>query len=143
MATCNAVSSKLPAPASNQVYVSISALEGGHLTLPERLFVTDADPEKRSTVPSLSFLIRHPSAGQNGKTSTNVVFDLGMRRDITKFKPAQHIHIQNRQPTIVHPDVADSLRAGGLSPETDIDIVILSHVSRNIHQIAHVHLKPF
>lgn len=109
----------------DDVYVTVSALEAGHLTLPERLFVTDADPEKKATVPSLSFLIQH--ASQDGK-STRIVFDLGLKRDLTKYPPTQQAHIANRQPTILHPDCADSLRAGGLDPATDIDVVILSHV---------------
>lgn len=109
----------------DEVYVTVSALEGGQLTLPERLFVTDADPEKRATVPSLSFLIQHPA--QDGKP-TRIVFDLGLKRDLTKYPPAQQAHIANRQPTILHPDCADCLRGGGLDPAKDIDIVILSHV---------------
>ena len=117
----------LPPPHSDQVYVEISALEGGHLTLPEKLFVTDADPDRRVTVPSLSFLIRHP-LGFSGKP-TNIVFDLGMKRNLEEFPPALQDHIRNRQPTILKPDVADFLRAGGLDP-ADIDMVILSHVSK-------------
>ena len=105
-------------------YVTVSALEAGQLTLPESLFVTDADLEKRATVPSLSFLISHPAA--DGKT-TKIVFDLGLKRDLSKYPPAQQAHIANRQPVILHPDCADSLRAGGLDPAKDIDIVILSH----------------
>lgn len=111
--------------AKDNVYVTVSALEAGQLTLPERLFITNADPEKKATVPSLSFLVQHPST--DGKT-TKLVFDLGLKRDLTKYPPAQQAHIQNRQPTILRPDCADSLRAGGLDPAKDIDIVILSHV---------------
>ena len=110
---------------SDKVYVMVSALEGGQLTLPEHFFITDADPEKRTTVPSLSFLVQHPST--NGK-KTRLVFDLGLKRDLTRYPPAQQTHILNRQPTILHPDCADSLRSGGLDPAKDIDIVMLSHV---------------
>lgn len=107
--------------------MTVSALEAGQLTLPERLFITDADPEKQATVPSLSFLIQHPSTSADGKL-TRIVFDLGLKRDLTKYPPAQQAHIANRQPTILRPDCADSLRAGGLDPSKDIDIVVLSHV---------------
>ncbi|KAK3329832.1 hypothetical protein B0H66DRAFT_542134 [Apodospora peruviana] len=121
---------------SNPVYVTISALDAGHITLPERLFVTDADPEKRATVPSLSFLIQHPSGPNN---VTRLVFDLGVKRDLNGYTPAQRGHIAHRQPVIVHPDCGASLRygftAGGdgkdkplLEPSKDIDLVILSHV---------------
>ncbi|EOO02331.1 hypothetical protein UCRPA7_2169 [Phaeoacremonium minimum UCRPA7] len=121
------------------VYVTVSALDAGHLTLPERLFVTDADPEKRSTVPSLSFLIQHPSPSPSRTSSktTNIVFDLGVKRDLTGYPPAQQAHIAQRQPTITDPDCAASLRYGNsqekraevlLDPGKDIDTVILSHV---------------
>ncbi|KAI4632150.1 uncharacterized protein J4E87_001621 [Alternaria ethzedia] len=109
----------LPAPAHDQAYVTISALEAGQLTLPERLFVTDADPEKRATVPSLSFLIRHGAS--------NLVFDLGLKRDFSGYREAQQHHIAQRQPTSVSPDAAESLRKGGLDPK-DVDVVMLSHV---------------
>ncbi|KAI4910865.1 hypothetical protein J4E90_007121 [Alternaria incomplexa] len=109
----------LPAPAHDQTYVTISALEAGQLTLPERLFVTDADPERRATVPSLSFLIRHGSS--------NLVFDLGLKRDFSGYREAQQHHIAQRQPTSVSPDAAESLRRGGLDPK-DVDVVMLSHV---------------
>lgn len=125
------------------VYVTVSALDAGHLTLPERLFVTEADPERRNTVPSLSFLIQHPSpspSGDNGSNVTNLVFDLGVKRDINGYMPAQREHIAQRQPVIIDPDCAKSLRNGFnpgekagagevlLDPSKDIDIVILSHV---------------
>jgi glyoxylase-like metal-dependent hydrolase (beta-lactamase superfamily II) len=113
----------LPASAPNQTYVTISALEAGHLTLPEKLFVTDADPEKRSTVPSLAFLIQHPSSSK----TTNLIFDLGLKRDFKGYRDAQQHHIAQRQPTTVSPDAAESLRKGGLEP-SQIDTVILSHV---------------
>lgn len=113
----------LPASSPNQAYVTISALEAGHLTLPEKLFVTDADPDKRATVPTLSFLIQHPTPSG----TSNLVFDLGLKRDFEGYRDAQQHHISQRQPTIVSPDAADSLRKGGLEP-SKIDTVILSHV---------------
>jgi glyoxylase-like metal-dependent hydrolase (beta-lactamase superfamily II) len=116
----------LPAPAPNQTYVTISALEAGQLTLPEKLFVTDADPEKRATVPSLAFFIQHASHTVSSKTEY-LVFDLGLKRDISGYREAQQAHIAQRQPTTVSPDAADSLRKGGLDPK-DVDTVILSHV---------------
>jgi glyoxylase-like metal-dependent hydrolase (beta-lactamase superfamily II) len=116
----------LPASSPDQTYVTISALQAGHLTLPERLFVTDADPEKRATVPSLSFLIQHRSNTTPLKTN-NLVFDLGLKRDFSGYREAQQNHIAQRQPTTVSPDASESLRKGGLDPK-DVDTVILSHV---------------
>lgn len=116
---------KLPPAASDQVYVSISALQAGQLTLPEKNFITGADQDKRTTVPSMSFLIRHRSKdGQN----TNLVFDLGVKKDLNGYAKAQLHHCSQRQPIVTEPDAADSLRAGGLDPAKDVDVVILSHV---------------
>lgn len=95
------------------------------LTLPERNFITNANPEKRTTVPSLCFLIRHKST--DGKQN-NLVFDLGLKKKLDGYTPAQQHHITQRQPVIVEPDTADSLRAGGLEPTKDINAAILSHV---------------
>lgn len=117
----------LPPPRPGQVYVTISALQGGHLTLPEYLFVTDSGPGRRTTVPSLAFLVRHEA--KFGNKTTNIVFDLGMKRNASEFPPAMQSHISNRQPTSAHPDVAEFLRMGGISP-TEIDTVSLSHVRR-------------
>ncbi|KAK8004300.1 multicopper oxidase [Apiospora arundinis] len=106
--------------------VKLSALRAGHLTLPEHLFITDADPEKRSTVPSLAFLIQH------GPSQTNLVFDLGIKRDLAGYAPAMASHIAARQPTGAGADADDdagaSLRKGGLDPAVDVDFVVLSHV---------------
>ena len=126
------------------VFVTVSALDAGHLTLPERLFITDADPEKRNTVPSLSFLIQHPSPSpsREGSQTTNLVFDLGIKRDLDRYTPSQQIHTAQRQPVITDPDCAASLRYGVpgkgnpkpkkdevlLDPGKDIDLVIISHV---------------
>ncbi|KAF2453166.1 hypothetical protein BDY21DRAFT_293522 [Lineolata rhizophorae] len=128
----------LPAASPNQTYVTISALDAGHLTLPEHLFISDADKTVRATVPSLSFLIRHPCSTTTTSSSTspldnpargltNLVFDLGLKRDLTQYAPAQQAHIANRQPTVLAPDCGDSLRAGGLDPAADVDVVLLSH----------------
>lgn len=115
----------LPPPSSNQTYVSVSALEGGSLTLPESLFITHADPSKRTTVPSLCFLIRHTSP--KSQKTTNLVFDLGLKRDFSKYTTSQQHHVSQRQPTSTSPDVTASLRNGGVKPE-EIDVVVLSHV---------------
>jgi glyoxylase-like metal-dependent hydrolase (beta-lactamase superfamily II) len=115
------------------VFVTVSALEGGHLTLPERLFVTDADPEKRATVPSLCFLVQHPSPSPaGGRNVTRLVFDLGVKRDLNDYTAAQQAHISQRQPVITDPDCAASLRSSRaeapFDPAKDIDLVVLSHV---------------
>ncbi|KAF5981680.1 n-acyl homoserine lactonase [Fusarium coicis] len=119
------------------VYVTVSALDAGHLTLPENLFVTEADCNKRATVPSLAFLVKHPA--NDGSEEVNLVFDLGLKRNLTCYPSKQQEHIANRHPIISRPDCADSLRYGVdwepgskgdplLDPATDVHMVILSHV---------------
>jgi len=119
--------SRLPQSSEDQVYVRVAALNGGFLTLPERNFVTDPDPDRATTVPSMCFLIEHPTQGAS--TPTRLVFDLGIKRDLTKYKrlATQH-HITTRQPVYSSPDVKSSLLSGGLDPSEDIDYVILSHI---------------
>ncbi|KAI1193438.1 hypothetical protein F5X97DRAFT_314322 [Nemania serpens] len=125
------------------VYVTVSGLDAGHITLPDYLFVAGADPEVCTTVPSLSFLIQHPSptASRSGNV-TNLLFDLGVKRDLSGYAAAQQPHVNKRQPIITDPDCSASLRRGAsdgsegkgvigeqlLNPEKDIDFVILSHV---------------
>lgn len=108
----------MPSPTT----VTVSALDGGHLTLPENLFIASAPPTTRTTVPSLSFLIHH------APTSTRLLFDLGLKRDLAAYAPAQQHHIDQRRPLTTAPDVAASLRAGHLDPAAAITAVLLSHV---------------
>ena len=117
---------RLPLASTNQVYVKVSALNGGFVTLPESLFVTEADPEKADTVPSMCFLIEHrvPDSTKTEK----VVFDLGIKRDLSAYAPGMQAHIARRQPIITTPDTRESLAKGGLDAASDIDYVVLSHV---------------
>jgi hypothetical protein len=110
--------------APNQVTWHV--LEAGRLTLPERFFVHPADETARQTVPSLAFLIQHYNAVS--RKTTRIVFDLGLRRDTTRYPVPIQNHIMNRHPLSTEPDVVASLAAGGLSPD-DIDYVVYSHVS--------------
>lgn len=116
--------SALPAAKTNQVYVQISALNGGFVTLPEYLFITGADPKITNLVPSMCFLIQH--SGHDGK-STKMVFDLGIKRDLNQYAQGMQAHISKRQPIHTQPDCKASLEAGGLNAASDIDYVIPSH----------------
>ncbi|KEF61410.1 uncharacterized protein A1O9_02976 [Exophiala aquamarina CBS 119918] len=104
--------------------VTVHALGAGHLTIPERFFVTPFDPEAKRTVPSLSFLVQHK--GADGKVS-RIVFDLGMRRDLNLYPEVLRDHLSSRGPISTDPDVVASLAKGGIS-QTEIDYVIFSHV---------------
>ncbi|KAF2871637.1 AhpD-like protein [Massariosphaeria phaeospora] len=114
-----------PSPPLEIATVSVHALSGGHFSLPEYQFVHPVSREARKTVPSLSFLIQHHNV-TNGKV-TRIVFDLGLRRDITRYAPAIQKHVETRQPMCTDPDVVKSLANGGLAPD-DIDYVLYSHV---------------
>ncbi|KFY40259.1 hypothetical protein V495_05515 [Pseudogymnoascus sp. VKM F-4514 (FW-929)] len=116
----------LPPFSANQVYVRLAALNGGFVTLPERSFVTNADPKKATTVPSMCFLIEHRPPG--AAKLERIVFDLGIKRDLTKYVPATRKHITERQPVYSSPDARSSLLSGGLDPSKDIDYVVLSHI---------------
>lgn len=107
--------------------VQVHALSAGHLTLPEGHFVHPAAETARNTVPSLAFLIQH-NVVESGR-ATNIVFDLGLRRDLKRYSEPIQRHAQTREPITTDPDVVKSLAAGGLTPD-DIDYVVYSHVSR-------------
>ncbi|KAL5326909.1 hypothetical protein ACEPPN_004598 [Leptodophora sp. 'Broadleaf-Isolate-01'] len=103
-------------------YAKLSILPSGTLTLPERFFCADQhDKTVRNTVPSLSFLIYHPPSKQH------IIFDLGMRRDLSAYPATIQPHLRTRQPIQTTPDTAQSLRKGGLEP-FEIGAIILSHV---------------
>ncbi|KAE8148472.1 beta-lactamase-like protein [Aspergillus avenaceus] len=105
--------------------VTVHALNAGHLTLPERFFVTPLiNPEERQTVPSLSFLIQHRAPSG---TLTRLIFDLGIRRRPQQYNAKIRKHIESRYPLSGNPDVVASLAQGNLTP-SDIDCVIFSHV---------------
>lgn len=105
-----------------QLCVRASLLPAGFLTLPEHFFCADQlDESIRSLVPSMSFLLEHVPSG------TKIVFDLGLRRDLSAYPSNIQPHLRTRQPIRTIPDVCDSLVHGGLDP-TDIAAVILSHM---------------
>jgi glyoxylase-like metal-dependent hydrolase (beta-lactamase superfamily II) len=104
--------------------VSVHALDGGSLTIPEKFFVSPSDPLAKTTVPSLCFLIQHRAITG---ALTRIVFDLGLRRDLTLYPSTLQKHIESRAPITGLPDVVTSLARGSLTP-SDIEIVILSHV---------------
>ncbi|KAL4940198.1 hypothetical protein BDV06DRAFT_213669 [Aspergillus oleicola] len=79
----------------------------------------------RRTVPSLSFLLRHTNKQTNKKT--RLVFDLGIRRNLSDYAEPIYKHAMTRQPVSGIPDVVESLEKGGLGPD-DIDIIIFSHL---------------
>jgi hypothetical protein len=111
---------------SSKPTVTLHALSAGHFTLPEWQFIHPVSRSARKTVPSLAFLVQHHDPNNTPKT-TRIVFDLGLRRDVTRYYPPIQKHIETRQPLTTEPDIVKSLEKGGLAPE-DVDYVIYSHV---------------
>ncbi|KAH7929093.1 Metallo-hydrolase/oxidoreductase [Leucogyrophana mollusca] len=112
----------LPQPGPDQAYLDVSALEAGHLRVTLDTILADALPSDVQIFPSLAFSLRHSKSG------SQVVFDLGIRRDIEGYPPAVHDRIDRFQfEPSVKQSVSESLDKGGISPE-DVDIVVLSHL---------------
>ncbi|KAL0954569.1 hypothetical protein HGRIS_003529 [Hohenbuehelia grisea] len=109
----------LPPPSEDQAFCTVSALEAGHLNLPDHLFITNAEPNKITRAPSLSFLLTHSSRPDK------IVFDLGIRRDWENYPPAA-VRFLQRASFDVPQNVVESLEKGGLVPG-DIDTVCISH----------------
>lgn len=102
--------------------VKASALHGGTFTLPLKLFISDASEADRSHVPSLSFLlVHHGGSGQR----TNIVFDLGLRRNTEDYISPIRDHLQTRQPMNTLPDVKQTLIDGEVQL-SDIAHIIIS-----------------
>ena len=105
--------------------VTVTALSGGYFTIPEEQFVSPCVHGARTTVPSLCFPIQHTSEATG--TTTHIVFDLGLRRDLSRYSEPIRRHTETRKPITTTPDVVQSLRKSGLTPE-NVDYVIYSHV---------------
>ncbi|KAK6441732.1 hypothetical protein LTR95_002040 [Oleoguttula sp. CCFEE 5521] len=118
-----------------QVYVTVSPIAGGFITLADKFFVSPADPEAKRTVPSLTFLVTHPGTtafGGDESKPFRLMFDLGLRRAKERYPKKLQNHIDGRAPHALPPGVAAQLKAGGLDP-SDINLVMLSHVHYDHH----------
>ncbi|KAL1844586.1 hypothetical protein VTK73DRAFT_2249 [Phialemonium thermophilum] len=115
----------LPPPGETAATVILHALSAGHFSLPEEQFIRPATAGSRRTVPSLCFFIQHRDAATGA--STRIVFDLGLRRDVSRYAEPIRRHVATRQPMTTDPDVVKSLARGGVAPD-DVDYVIYSHV---------------
>jgi 3-hydroxyisobutyrate dehydrogenase len=113
-----------------QNYVTVSPINGGQITLPERAFVSPSG-NAAVTVPSLSFLITHPGIGSE-KNPRRLLFDLGLRAKLEEYMKEQQAHLGSRRPYTLGPGVAQSLQRAGVNPGV-IDTVILSHIHYDHH----------
>lgn len=111
--------------ATKPATVKVNALSGGYFTIPEEQFVNPCVHGSRATVPSLCFLVQHVCASTGA--TTRIVFDLGLRRDLSRYSEPIRRHTETRQPITTTPDVVQSLHKAGLTTD-DINYVIYSHV---------------
>jgi len=124
--------------------VTVSAIPGGFITLPDKFFVAPASPTAKRTVPSLSFLVAHHGTAQpvflpdssdsieRPQQTYRILFDLGLRSHPSRYPAPQQAHLENRRPYRLAPGVAAQLSTGGTEPR-DIDAVVLSHVHYDHH----------
>lgn len=113
----------LPPPVPNQAFCTVSALEGGSITAAEELFITDAIPGHRMTMPVLCFLV------QRSQKPHKLLFDLGIRSDWDAYPPKVQEMLTGPDPMFSidsSEDCIKSLAKGGLTP-ADIDFVCISH----------------
>ncbi|KAI0629942.1 Metallo-hydrolase/oxidoreductase [Trametes polyzona] len=110
----------LPAPKPGQPYMEVSALEAGLLELRLRLFVAGSGPNESAMCPSMAFYLKHSASGEG------IVFDLGIRRNLETHPPAVQQLNAGRE-VVVHQTVDESLRKGGLDPES-VKTVFISHL---------------
>jgi len=61
-----------------------------------------------------------------------MLFDLGLRSKVDRYKPVMQKHLENRRPYNLEPGVVEQLAKGDLKPD-DIDAVMLSHVHYDHH----------
>ncbi|PMD47028.1 Metallo-hydrolase/oxidoreductase, partial [Hyaloscypha variabilis F] len=111
----------LTAPKMPVVYPTVSPLSCGFLSPPAWKFIADTKEDEKLTMPSMAFLIQHPAS------QSNIVFDLSIRKDLTKYHPGLQKHIETRHPLSSERDVKSALALGALDT-SEIDYVIMSHV---------------
>lgn len=102
-------------------YPTVSPLSCGYLSPPASKFLADAKPGEKLTMPSLAFFIQHPP------TNSKIVFDLSIRKDLTKYHPGLQKHLETRHPLSSANDVKSALALGNVDA-ADVDYVIVSHV---------------
>lgn len=131
----NTTTIELPPAAPDQRYVEVSPIPGGFITLSDHFFVHPAESGAKRTVPSLTFLIKHPgTSAYNGDPSKPfyMMFDLGLRRLKERYPEVLQKHLESRGPYRLEPGVAPQLKQGGLNPSS-INLVLLSHVHYDHH----------
>jgi glyoxylase-like metal-dependent hydrolase (beta-lactamase superfamily II) len=112
----------LPKATENQPFIKLTSLSSGTIHLPLWMFVQGAPKEEVQPCPSMSWLLHHSKSGKN------IIFDLGLPKDISCFPPAIQSRISSTFKVEVEEDVFDGLKKAGLDPEKDVEAVIFSHL---------------
>lgn len=102
-------------------YPRVSPLRCGYLSPPASKFLADAKDGEKLTMPSMAFLIQHPAS------RSKIVFDLSIRKDLTKYHPGLQKHLETRHPLSSQDDVKSALALGNVDA-SEINYVIMSHV---------------
>jgi len=110
-----------PSLGPEQAYHDVSALEGGYIDLPFRVFVAGAGADEVHTCPSLCFLLKH------SVTKRHLLFDMGLHSDPDSYCPTVKKHIETYFKLNTPQDVYASLRKGGVEPK-QVDSVLISHM---------------
>ncbi|KAF7290272.1 Lactamase-B domain-containing protein [Mycena indigotica] len=114
----------LPAPSPDQPYMHVSALEAGTIQLPMD-FIVQGAAHAYKRCPSLAFYLRHSASARD------LVFDLGLRKDLGSYPPAVQAHYLDahtgRMHCAVPQDAAESCVRGGVDP-AKVERVVISHL---------------
>ncbi|KAJ7112331.1 beta-lactamase-like protein [Mycena epipterygia] len=114
------VTPSLPAPAADQPYMHISAMQAGIIKIPVDLII-QGESRTYLTCPSLSFYLKHSASDRH------FIFDLGLRRNFDSYPPEVIAKYSKLMPTEVPQSVAESCVKGGLDPAA-IERVVISHL---------------
>jgi glyoxylase-like metal-dependent hydrolase (beta-lactamase superfamily II) len=105
----------------SMAYPTVSPLRCGYLSPPASKFLADAPDGEKLTMPSMAFLVQHPAS------KSKIVFDLSIRKDLTKYHPGLQAHLKTRVPLDSENDVKSALALGEMDT-SEINFVIVSHV---------------
>jgi glyoxylase-like metal-dependent hydrolase (beta-lactamase superfamily II) len=112
----------LPVATANQPTILLRQLPAGNIHLPLWMFVKGAEKGEIQPCPSMSWLLTHPPTG------TNIVFDLGLPKDVSCLTPAVQERLRTLVTIEVKEDVFAGLAAFGVDAQKEVDTVIFSHL---------------
>ena len=111
----------LPPPAKDQAYCDVSAFDAGNIIMLLGQLVDVAVGDEMTTLPALSFLLRHSRTGEI------VLFDLGIRPDIEEYSAGVQEFARAIGMKLQGRDIPAALERGGVL-RADIKRIVLSHI---------------